>query len=132
MSNMRRLDRHDDPRRQLEHAVEHLAVQAGRRVEDDMRGALGRPGDVVRADLPGVDGRQLEGADGQPFARRLLAVDVAEHDVAPLIGKVAGQVGGQRALAGAALGIGDEKGFHEWDFRLSRMWRTRLTCSRRV
>jgi hypothetical protein len=62
--------------------------------------------------FPGIDTGQLERSDVQPFTRGLLAIDIAEHHLVPPGSKVAGQIGGQCAFAGAALGIGDEKGFH--------------------
>ncbi len=108
----RRLQGHDHAPHQLQHMAQLLAMQAGRRVEHDMGGVLRRPRRLVGFDVPGGDPRQRRRAQLEPFARGLLAVDVTEHDTLALAREPAGEIGRQRGLADATLGIGDQEGFH--------------------
>ena len=65
---------------ELHHLVEALAVQAGRRVEHDVGRALGRPHDRRRgATSQALIVGRPGGPQAEPGARRLLAVDVAQH-----------------------------------------------------
>jgi hypothetical protein len=68
-------------------------------------GRAGSPGAMSQLRIGGSALR----AQLQPFARGLLAVDVAEHDAVALAREVAGEVGRQRGLAAAALGVGDKE-----------------------
>ena len=80
------------------HLVEALAVQARRRVEHDVGRALGRPDDVALASTSQVAiARQAGRPQAEPGARRLLAVDVAQHHGMAARGEVAREVGRQRA-----------------------------------
>src|SRR6478672_5845651 len=51
-------------------------------------------------------------AQGEPGARRLLSVGIAEHDGATSGREVAREVGRQRRLAHATLGVGDHDHRH--------------------
>jgi hypothetical protein len=48
----------------------------------------------------------------EPFRRRALGIEVAQHDVAPLAREPAGDIGRERRLAAAAFRIGDENRLH--------------------
>ena len=88
-------------------------MQAGRRVEHDVRGALRRPHDARPSSCSQLPMRgSAGGPQAEPEARRLLAIDVAEHHRVPLPRELAGEVGGQRALADAALRVGDHDHRH--------------------
>jgi hypothetical protein len=104
-------DRHDDHVGAGGDAGEIEAAQAAGRVEDDVADAGRRPEDASRVDGPADDGRgarqRMGGTLAQPALRRLLPVDVAEHDRVTPAGIEGREVGGQRALAAASLAIDD-------------------------
>jgi hypothetical protein len=108
----RRLQRHDDAFYQLEYMPQLFAMQACRGVKDDVGGVLGRPCRLLGLYVPAGDARQGRRAQLEPLARRLLAVDVAEHDAIAALREPCRQVSCQRGFADAALGVGDEEGFH--------------------
>jgi hypothetical protein len=123
------LQRHDDVVGQLHHRLQAFAVQARRRVQHDVGGALGRAHDVVAVEVPALYRWQRVRAQLQPQAGRLLAIDVAQHDLVPLAGEIARDVARQRGLADAALGVGHHDHRHGWDSCVTglkkgvRLWR---------
>jgi hypothetical protein len=97
---------------QLHHLVEALAVQSRRRVENDVGRSLRRPDHVALGHFPGRDLRQSVGAQAEPGARRLLAIDVAQHDGAAARREIAREIGRQRRLAHSALRVRDHDHRH--------------------
>src|SRR5438093_3395274 len=107
-----RLQRHHELVGDLQHLVQAPVVQPRRRVEHRMRRALGQAHDVVAAHFPAADLRHALRPVLQPVARRLLAIHVAQHHRMPLPRQRAGDIGRQRALAHATLGVGHDDDRH--------------------
>src|SRR5438093_512185 len=107
-----RRQRHHELVGDLQHLVQAPVVQPRRRVEHRMRRALGQAHDVVAAHFPAADLRHALRPVLQPVARRLLAIHVAQHLRMPLPRQRAGDIGRQRALAHATLGVGHDDDRH--------------------
>src|SRR5204862_1162017 len=88
-----------------------VAVQAGRAVDD-------APLQVERLRVlalaaPQRDRREQRGAPLEPAGRRLLRIAVVDRDALALAGQPAGDVGGERGFAAAALRIRDQDRLHD-------------------
>ena len=95
------------------HLVEALAVQARRRVEDDVRRALAAAGRFALRHLPG-----RRSAAGRRRAGRATVRDDCWRSTSPSMtawprdGEIAREIGRQRRLADAALRVGDHDHRH--------------------
>ena len=104
-------DGHEDDVGERGHARQVEAVQAARRIEDHEADARRRAQHPLRVDRPADDGRALRQrlftAQAQPALGGLLTIHVAQHHRDAAVRIAGRQMGGQRALAAAALAVDD-------------------------
>ena len=106
------LQRHEHPVGHLQRLRQLLPVESGGGVEHRVRHPLGGAQLLGGRQFPAADRRQRGGSLRQPTGRGLLPVDVAQHDRMAAMGQEAREVARERALANAALGVGDQDHRH--------------------
>jgi hypothetical protein len=81
-------------------------MQLRRRIQHNVRDTAWRSRNPLGVDIPAFDRRQGRWSQREPRARRLLAIEVAEHRPFALAGEVAGEIGGDGAFPDTSLWIG--------------------------
>ncbi len=115
---------------EFERDVHPVAVQAGRRIDDRVFEAARRLRRRIGVERPGLDRGQPGGPQVEPGMRGLLPVEIGERDPCALRREIPSQIGGQRALADAALRIRHHDHRHEFP-RRSRATRRLAPAPRR-
>ena len=105
--------RHDDGIGKHHDPGEIKALQAAWRVKHHMRDTCRYPEHAPVVQRPGGDNGQIGKAAFEPDARRLLPVDVAQHDRAAATGAPGRQIGSKRGFSASAFAVNDGNNGHQ-------------------